>query len=211
MSSQRCRTSFIYCVSPCVRSQALTEVDKTQSVSGPTWCSSRRRHLRALRKKDAELTDGSAPIIFYTIEKVNARAEPAAAAQSIPRSRHSPRVVPFVQLFVALGSPKRCNPMAPTHQTWTYRRVRFALVMLPPLPVPTRAGVGSREREARFRSLAVGRWVAVAPGTESCQHGRAFACLELFDGSYVLSEYRLRGMHTTCTIGKRGSVRTIHL
>ena len=206
--------NLVYCLSQTLCSLAGTPRGRQDSSClGPDLALLEATSLKgpAQARMDAELTDGSAPIIFYTIEKVNARAEPAAAAQSIPRSRHSPRVVPFVQLFVALGSPKRCNPMAPTHQTWTYRRVRFALVMLPPLPVPTRAGVGSREREARFRSLAVGRWVAVAPGTESCQHGRAFACLELFDGSYVLSEYRLRGMHTTFTIGKRGSVRTIHL
>ena len=64
-----------------------------------------------LRKKDAELTGGSAPTIFYVFEKVNARVEPAAAAQCLPRPLHSPRVVPFVQLFAALGSPKRRNPM----------------------------------------------------------------------------------------------------
>ena len=73
MSSQRCRTSFIACPEPHVRSQALTEVDKSPAVSGPTWRSSRRRPLRVLRKKDADLTEGSAPTIFYMYEKVNAR------------------------------------------------------------------------------------------------------------------------------------------
>ena len=146
MPSQRCRTSFIDCPSLYVRSQALTEVDETPSVSSPTWRSSRRRHLRVLRKKDAELTDGSAPTIFYTFEKVNARAEPAAAAHHIPRSPYSPRVVPFVQLFAALCSPKRRNPMAATHQSWVCSCVRVALVRLPPVPVTRHAGVGSRER-----------------------------------------------------------------
>ena len=96
-----------------------------------------------LRKKDAELTGASAPTIFYVFEKVNARAEPAAAAQCLPRPLHSPRVVPFVQLFAALGSPKRRNPMAPTRQSWMRRCVRVALVRLPLAPVATRAGVGS--------------------------------------------------------------------
>ena len=90
-----------------------------------------------------------------------------------------------------------------------YPRVRVALVRLPSVPAAIRAVVVSRDGEARFRSLAVGWWVAVAPGTESGPHGRAFACLELFDGSYVLSEYRLRGMHTTFAIGNRGSVRIL--
>ena len=89
-----------------------------------------------LRKKDAELTDHSAPTIFYMFEKVSACAEPVAAAQFIPRSRHSPRVVPFVQLSAALGSRKRRNPMAPTHQSWLCRRVRVTLVWLPPRPGP---------------------------------------------------------------------------
>ena len=141
-----------------------------------------------LRKKDAELTVGSAPIIFYMYEKVNARTEPAAAAQCIPRSRHSPCVVPFVQLSVALGSPKRRNPTAPACQSWTHRCVRVALVRLPPLPAAIRAVVVSRDRVAHFRSLVVGRWVAAAPGCVLCRCGRTFARLELFDGSYVLSE-----------------------
>ena len=122
-----------------------------------------------LRKKDAELTVGSAPIIFYMYEKVNARTEPAAAAQCIPRSRHSPCVVPFVQLFAALGSPKRRNPTAPTRQSWLHPCVRVTLVRLPLAPVATRAGVGSRDRVACFRSLVVGRWVTAAPGCVSCQ------------------------------------------
>ena len=70
MPSLRRRTSFITRLSPYVRSQAPTEVDKTSSVSDPTWSSSRRRHLRVLLKNDAELTDHSASIIFYTFEKV---------------------------------------------------------------------------------------------------------------------------------------------
>ena len=36
--------------------------------------------LRVLRKKDAELTDHSAPTIFYIFEKVSACAESVAAA-----------------------------------------------------------------------------------------------------------------------------------
>ena len=187
MPSQRCRTTFITCPKPRVRSQELTEIDKTPSVFGPTWRSSGRRHLRVVHENDEELTAGSASTIFYTFEKVNARAEPAAAAHHIPRSRHSPRVVPFVQLSAALGSRKRRNPMAPTHQSWMCRRVRVALVWLPPLPVPIHAGVGSRECEVRFWSYVVRRWVAAAPGCVSCRCGRTFARLELFDGSYVLS------------------------
>lgn len=73
MPSLRRRTSFVTHLSPYVRSQAPTEVDKTPSVSDPTWRSSRRRHLRVLLKNDAELTDHSAPIIFNTFEKVIAR------------------------------------------------------------------------------------------------------------------------------------------
>ena len=73
MPSLRRRTSFVTHLSPYVRSQASTEVDKTPSVSDPTWRSSRRRHLRVLLKNDAELTDHSAPIIFNTFEKVIAR------------------------------------------------------------------------------------------------------------------------------------------
>ena len=134
MSSQWCRTSFTKCLSPYVRSQALTEVDKTPAVSGLTERSSRRRHLRVLRKNEAESELHSAPTIFYTFEKVSARALSLAAAQFIPRLPHSPRVVPFVQLFAALGSPKRRNPMAPTHQIWMHPRVRVALVRLPSVP-----------------------------------------------------------------------------
>ena len=140
-----------------------------------------------LRNNEAESEHHSAPTIFYMFEKVSACAEPVAAAQFIPRSRHSPRVVPFVQLSAALGSQKRRNPMAPTHQSWLCRRVRVTLVWLPPLPVPIHAGVGSREREVRFWSYVVRRWVAAAPGCVSCRCGRTFARLELFDGSYVLS------------------------
>ena len=194
MSSQWCRTSFTKCLSPYVRSQALTEVDKTRSVSGPTWRSSRTCHLRVLRKNEAESELHSAPTIFYIFEKVSARAHSAAAAQCIPRSPHSPRVVPFVQLSAAVGSPKRRNPVAPTHQSWTHPRVRVALVRLPPVPAAIRAGVGSRERVARFRSVAVGRWVAAAPGCVSCQCRRTFALLQLFDGSYVLPEYGFRAL-----------------
>ena len=39
-----------------------------------------------------------------------------------------------------------------------------------------------------FSVLVVGRWVAAAPGCVLCRCGRTFARLELFDGSYVLSE-----------------------
>ena len=74
MPSQRLRTSFVTYPESRVRSQALTELDKTPAVSGPTWRPWRRRHLRILCKKDAELTDGSAPTIFDSFEKVNARA-----------------------------------------------------------------------------------------------------------------------------------------
>ena len=177
MSSQRCRASFIYCVSPCVRSQALTEGDKTQSVSGPTWCSSRRRHLRALRKKDAELTDGSAPTIFYTFEKVSARVQPSSAAHLIPRSPHPPCVVPFGQLSTALGSRKLRNPTESTHQTWLYPCVRVALVRFPPILIAFRAVAGSRVRAADFRSMVAIRTGVAAPGCVSCQHGRTFAPL----------------------------------
>ena len=188
MPSQRYRSSFITWPEPRVRSQALTEIDKTSSVLGPTWRSSGRRHLRVVHENDEELTAGSASTIFYTFEKVNARAEPAAAAHHIPRSPYSPRVVPFVQLSVALGSPKRRNPTAPACQSWTHRCVRVALVRLPPLPAAIRAVVVSRDRVAHFRSLVVGRWVAAAPGCVLCRCGRTFARLELFDGVYVLSE-----------------------
>ena len=197
MSSQWCRTSFTKCLSPYVRSQALTEVDKTRSVSGPTWRSSRTCHLRVLRKNEAESELHSAPTIFYIFEKVSARAHSAAAAQCIPRSPHSPRVVPFVQLSAAVGSPKRRNPVAPTHQSWTHPRVRVALVRLPPVPGPIHAGVGSRERVARFWSLAVGRLVAAAPGTVPRECGCTFARLDLFYGVYVLSASRLRGVRYT--------------
>ena len=70
MPSLRRRTSFITRPIPTTVSQALTEVDKARSVSTPTWRSSRQRHLRVLYENDAELTDHSASIIFYTFEKV---------------------------------------------------------------------------------------------------------------------------------------------
>ena len=71
---------------------------------------------------------------FHIKEEHDAFPLFAAAAQCIPRLRHSPRIVPFVQLSAALGSPKRRNPMAPTHQIWIMdvsSRVRVALVRLP--------------------------------------------------------------------------------
>jgi hypothetical protein len=106
-----------------------------------------------LRKNDEELTDGSAPTILYTVKKVSASAQPAAAAPRILRSQHLTRVVLCVQLSVALGSLKLRNPLEPTRQSWMDSGVRVALVGLPPIPVAIRAGVGSRERVAHLLSV----------------------------------------------------------
>ena len=105
------------------------------------------------------------------------------------------------------GSPKRRNPTAPTRQSRLHPCVRVTLVRLPLAPVATRAGVGSREREARFLSLAVGRWVTAAPGTESGQHTCMSGVIYDRHGLYVLSEYRLSGVHTDFAIGTRGGAR----
>jgi len=101
----------------------------------------------------AQVRSSSTSTIFYTFKKVSARAQPAAAPPPIPRSQHLTRVVLFVQLSVALGSLKLRNPLEPTRESWMYSGIRVALVWLPPIPVAIRAGVGSRERVARFCSL----------------------------------------------------------
>ena len=142
MPSQWGRTSFITYPARCIRSQAPAEVDNSPPVSGPTWRSSRPRHLRVLCKNDAELTGGSAPINFYMFEKVSARAHPAPAAHHVPRSPHLTRAVPFVQLSAASGSLKLRNPMAHTRQSWAHACVGVVLVVFPPVPVAVRAGVG---------------------------------------------------------------------
>ena len=110
--------------------------------------------------------------------------------------------MPFVQLSAALGSPKRRNPMAPTHQIWMYPRVRVALVKLPSVPAAIRAVVVSRDRMAHFRSLVVGLWVAAAPDCVSCRCGRTFARLELFDGLYVMTEYSSLERYVQCVCNR---------
>ena len=135
----RPRTSFFTCPSPIARSQALSEVDEALSLSTPTWCSSRPRHLRVLCKNEAESELHSAPINFYIFEKVSARAQPTPAAPHIPRSLHLTCAVPFVQASVALGSLKLRNPMEPRRERWLYPCVRVVLRVFPPPPVALRA------------------------------------------------------------------------
>ena len=136
-----------------------------------------RTHMLSVTRTHEVLTEGSAPTIFYTFEKMSARVQPSSAAHLIPRSPHSPCVVPFEQLSTALGSRKLRNPTKSTHQNWMYPCVRLALVRFPSILVAFRAVVGPRGRAADFRSMVAIRAGVSAPGCVSCQHGRTFAPL----------------------------------
>jgi hypothetical protein len=125
-----------------------------------------------LRKNDEELTDGSAPTIFYkcTVKKVSASAQPAAAgaAPRIPRSTALDACRAVWAAIGGLGEPEAPQPPPGLDG---FGRPCCARERLPPVPVAIRAGVGSRERVAHLLSVCARRSGVAAPACVLCQKG----------------------------------------
>ena len=80
------------------------------SVSTSNCRSSTGRDLRVLRKNDEELTDGSAPTIFYTIKKESASAQPAAARHAYPAVTALDACGAVCAAIGGLGEPEAPQP-----------------------------------------------------------------------------------------------------